>query len=306
MSEQDAGVVLRRKIKTKPSKVAILGTADSWKDAPFRDKDWEIWVCNRAGLTQKPWDRLFEIHTHWDYESPEARGDYLDKLAKIKGPQQVISVVPIPGAEQTETKSGVATLVIDRDALFKKYGVVWFSSSFAFMIGHALELGVEEIGLWGIDMESREEYLTQFYGVLHFIGVAKALGIKVEIPERSALRREPLPYPDRFETAMARTYEETARRLWKQLDKAQDNVDHAREYAAFVKGRIYERDDYDEELSDDREKGESALKRHEAAFNRLKGELWATQHYKRLFVWNALPPEPGEEDSWDAENPGPI
>ena len=40
--------------------------------------------------------------------------------------------------------------------------------------------------------------------------------------------------------------------------------------------------------------------------NRLKGELWATQHYKRLFVWNALPPDPGEEDSWDAENPGPI
>lgn len=306
MNEQiTAGVLSKLKPqKTKIKKVAILGTADSWKDAPFEDKDCEIWVCNRAGLEQKPWDRLFEIHTHWDYESTDARASYLDRLGKIKSHQQVISVVPIPGMEQTKTKSGVANLVIDRDALFKKYGVIWFSSSFAYMAGHALELGVEEIGFWGIDMESREEYLTQFYGVLHFLWLAKALGIKTHIPERSALRREPLPYPDRFETAMARTYEETARRVWKSLRKAERNLGQSREYVGFVQGRMFESDDYDlkKELVD----AQANLREWEAGFNRLKGELWATQHYKRLFVWNALPPGIGKEDRYDAENPGPI
>src|SRR3990167_289175 len=122
---------LRGKVK-KATKIAILGTAHGWTDAPFDKPDWEIWVCNRAGLKMKPWHKLFEIHKNLDYESPAAKDKYLADLRAIKPPQRVVSIVPLEGS---------ANLVLDRQALFDKYGSIWFSSSFGYMIAHALESG---------------------------------------------------------------------------------------------------------------------------------------------------------------------
>ena len=41
-------------------------------------------------------------------------------------------------------------------------------------------------------------------------------------------------------------------------------------------------------------------------YGRAKGELWAVQHMRRLFVFNVLDPDPGEESAIDAENSGPT
>jgi len=57
------------------NKIAILGTAPDWKDAPFDDESWEIWACNRSGFGLKRWDVLFEIHNHFEPEEDEGEGD---------------------------------------------------------------------------------------------------------------------------------------------------------------------------------------------------------------------------------------
>ena len=287
-------------------KIAILGTSPTWKDAPFGDPEWEIWVCNRAGLDQGPWRRLFEIHKNLDYESPAAKAAYLERLNGVHPPQQVVSIIPI---------ASPAHVLLDREALFAKYGVIWFSSSFGYMLACAIEEKPTDIGLWGIDLEDREEYVVQFSGVRHFIDLAKFIGIAIHVPERCALMRDPKPYPDRFETTMALTLEAKAKQietiiwkreqavLYRQLTIAAEHerLRLAATPALLPKGRKVLRA-LGKEIEDDA----FALDRLKASLNRAKGELFATQHYKRLFVWNVLPPDLGAEQDTDVEDSGPI
>ena len=252
---------------------------------------------------QEPWHRLFEIHRNWDYGSPISRELYLDDLKEIKPPRQVVSIVKLEGP---------ANVVIDREALFKKYGAIWFSSSFGYMLACALEETPTDIGIWGVEMESREEYVVQFAGVRHFIDLAKFMGIKVYVPERSTLLREPGAYADRFETTLAFTLEEKARFLQKGIRQTEDSIINWRDLISREEERLALADKLDwtplqisnfkDEIRDDKH----TLRRLEAALNRAKGELYATQHYKRLFVWNVLPPEFGKEEDTDVEDCGPI
>ena len=272
-------------------KIAILGTAPTWKDAPFGKSDWEIWVCNRAGLSMKPWHRLFEIHTNWDYESPDARDKFLADLRAVKPPQEVLSIVPIGGKANT---------VLDRKALFEKYGAVWFSSSFGYMAAHALEQKPTDIGFFGVDLESTEEVVVQFAGVRHFIAIAKERGVKVHIPDRSALARDPSPYPDRFEKAFAYAMEAKVERLQKMIDRTAHRLEKAKRDMWLNAGRGSKARSQDETLDETKERWKNeadirdAYERNvvdlQSALDNLKGQLMATRYYQRTFVYNAVAP----------------
>ena len=280
-------------------KIAILGTAPGWDQAPFGDKSWEIWACNEFALGLERCERIFEIHRRWNLNDPKSPDkNYLQKLKEIRPPKKVYSIVPI---------GGEANVVIDRDKWFKKYGAIWFSSSFGYMIASALEENVGEIGFWGVNMESREEYVVQFSGVRHFIDIAKLLGVKIHISDDSMLLREPLPYPDRFETNRALILENKAKHIYKLIDRETKRLEKEKKAAHMFMGMLIER------KTDTTKEEEETLSvftwnveklRENVA--QLKGELWATQHYKRLFVWNVIDPDIGEEKSADVESPGPI
>ncbi len=279
----------------QPKRVAILGTAPSWRDAPFADDDWEIWVCNRAGLSQTAqghkWDVLFEIHRNFDYESPQAKDRYLSEIEKIKRPQRVISVVPL---------AGDAVEVIDRQAMINRYGGgIWFSSTFSYMIAYAIDLEVEEIALFGVDMESREEYVTQFAGVRHLLHIAEERGVVVTHPERSLMLRDPDPYPDRFETSLAYKLEAMA----SDLDKKQRRAFHRmmREHA-YAHQHVMDDDLSGQEQAQNVQDYEDARDH----WHRIKGALWCAQHIRRLFVFNVLDPEPGDELAVDSDDSGPT
>lgn len=257
-------------------KIAIVGTAPSKAQAPYGDKEWEIWGCNRSCFDLKVWDRLFEIHRKWDMDQSLWDHDhkkYFEELKEVKPPQQVISTLPI---------GGEANLVIDRDKMFKKYGTIWFSSSLAYMLAWALEQKPDEIGIWGVDMESHEEYVVQFAGCRHFIDLARALGIKVTTPDGCLLMREVQPYPDRFETTQALTYEAKARQIRQQMEK---NKRRMWEMIAIYMGA----------------KDLAAVNEMREVIARQRGMILACQHFKRMFVWNVLPPD--DEDEYDC---GPI
>ena len=284
-------------------KIAILGTSPSWKKAPFDDPSWEIWACNQFALGLERCECIFEIHRRWnldDRKSPDKK--YLEDLAKIERPRKVFSIVPIGGR---------ANIVLDRKDLFKRYGAIWFSSSFGYMIARAIDEKAGEIGFWGIDMESREEYVVQQAGMLHLIDVARRGGIKINIPDYSLLNREPIPYPDRFETTLALFLEERAQRIKKLIDKDAWELECYQAMMLKLYGELEwrEKRESPEDLEGTR-KQYSELIRTVASFKsnveKLKGALVVTQHYKRLFVWNALPPELGEETDAEIEDCGPI
>ncbi len=275
-------------------KIAIVGTAPSKAQAPYGDKDWEIWGCNRSCFDLERWDCLFEIHRKWDMDQSlwdHDHVEYFEDLKKVKPPQQVISTLPIGDwsfkvTSDAEVKlHGVtrgANLVMNRDALFEKYGTIWFSSSLAYMLAWALEQKPEEIGIWGVEMESHEEYVVQFAGCRHFIDLARALGIKVTTPDGCLLMREVQPYPDRFETTPALAYEVKARQIRQLMEK------NKRLMWGLI--AIYlEREDM------------ATINEMREAIARQRGMLIAIQHFKRMFVWNVLPPD--DEDEHDC---GPI
>ena len=284
----------------KNLKVAILGTANGWNRAPFADKSWEIWACNKFALGLDRCERIFEIHRRWnedDMDSPD--GEYLADLKKVEHPQKVYSIVPIGGKQN---------VILDREAMFKRYGTTWFSSSFGYMLALALDEKASEIGFWGVDMESREEYVVQLAGVMHFIDLARALGVKVTIPDWSLLNRKAVPYPDRFETTIALTLETKVARADKNVRRARKNLDNATRAYYETSGRYRETHDTEREkkLIKQLDTDQQLMEEWKDAYGRAKGELWALQQIRRLFVFNVIDPDIGNESEIDAENSGPT
>jgi len=139
----------------------------------------------------------------------------LNFLSLVKPPQKVVTIRPIKdmildwGYQHNRTPEDVtkevtgpfeANVVLDKGHLKNKYGRMWLSSTISYALAQAIEESATEISIYGIDMESGEEYVTQFAGARHLIDLAKFIGISVSVPAWCGLLRDPAPYPDRFET----------------------------------------------------------------------------------------------------------
>lgn len=280
-------------------KIALVGTSDSYTEAPYGDPSWDIWTWNRAGLDMERWDRLFEIHRDWHYEG-KGEETYLSRLRLIRSPQKVISTVRL--------FDDPANVVLDRDELFKRWGTIWLSSSITWAFACALDEKPTDIGLWGIDMESFEEHIVQFAGVRHFMEIAKERGVKITVASRSNLLRNPMPYPDRFETTLAMTLEAKAKMLEERIKRCEESV----RSAIWIEGyhtnsgnlRIERTEDARQFIDEGNWKVRT--RSAERVLNLLKGQLWATQVYRRLFIWNAELPQIGDTTDFDLEEVGPI
>jgi len=62
------------------------------------------------------------------------------------------------------------------------------------MAAYALHVGVKELGFFGVDMSSKDEYILQRPGGHYFITLAKQRGIKLNIPNESDLIQPPPLY----------------------------------------------------------------------------------------------------------------
>ena len=63
----------------------------------------------------------------------------------------------------------------------------YFYSTISYMLALAIAEGFEEIGLWGIDLAHDSEYEYQKPSAEYFLGIARGQGIKIYLPEQSAL-----------------------------------------------------------------------------------------------------------------------
>lgn len=153
------------------SKVVIIGAGAGFEYIRDyeKNKDYEIWCVPTIFpiLMSHRVDKVFEFHSpeNWnagiDYESLESR---------------LVLSKPV--------NSTPKALVLSIDSLQQKYGLV-FSSSVAWMVGHALQTGVKEIVLIGVDMDN--EYTGQRDGLFFLLGFAKATNVKITIPTSSKI-----------------------------------------------------------------------------------------------------------------------
>jgi hypothetical protein len=179
----------------KPYKIAILGTCPSRGLAPIEDPTWQIWTIGPGGKNANRWERLYEVH---DQETwPAGFHEYMEELEKVEPPRQILVKDVMP--------SWPAAVVYPRLQRMAKYGKMWFSSQISYALADALEECPTDIGIYGIDLESGEEYQVQFTGAKYFVQLAQLAGINIHMPSGCALMRDPSPYPDSWETHLAAT-----------------------------------------------------------------------------------------------------
>ena len=182
------------------SRVAILGCAHTTRGlAPFDDLSWEIWTHgaysngDEVAKALPRWDKWFESH---DPRKVTPNIDcHMQWLAEQTKP--VVVWTPMPPLSDK--------IVFDWQSLVDRFGTEFFTSTTAWMFAHAIVEDFKEIGLYGIEMATDEEWAYQRAGVKHFQYIAEQYhGITVTVPPISEMSRERMPYPFANETPMAK------------------------------------------------------------------------------------------------------
>lgn len=188
-----------------PAHVCLVGTCPSSKMlAPYKDASVEIWACgpDNAGPGALPRiTRWFEIHG--DLGLPgggDWEASYIEWCnASLASGQFALSVQDMrlfPKAER-----------LPFELLLTMFGRLPFTSSLAWMMAHALALGVKKIGLYGMDMSAKAEYVQQRPGMQLLIGLAEARGAEVYAPMESDILAPPVIYGFEFSSPYGRKTE---------------------------------------------------------------------------------------------------
>jgi len=294
-------------------KIGIFGTTPSRMQGPIKDETWEIWTIGPGGKDAHRWERLYEMHNEWPLNFGELENDksYLDDLSKVEKPQRVYTLRNMKEAtKKWATRhdkddawlnanirgNWEANVVIDRERYFEKYRRMLFQSSIDYALCMAIEEGATEIGCWGIDLESGEEYISQHWSCSIWLMMAELAGIKLRLPPGCGLDRDLTPYPDRYETHLALTLEKKHAWLGEMIGRQENEFDQARISAYRTEGAILmlrQKGAPAEEIK----KGEDELNRLNgvigqlaANVNQLKGERSATRYYRRMYCWGMLEP----------------
>lgn len=163
----------------KRRKVAIVGYASSSKDkAPFNDPTWEIWGINDLYLDIPRYDRWYQIHDEVICRSKDRRDpNHWEWLRACKKPVFMQDTHPeILNSQKFPLREIVA-----------KFGWRYFTNSVAYMIAHALYEGVDELGVFGVDMLQASEYAGQLACCEAWLGLAQGMGVVLHVPKESAL-----------------------------------------------------------------------------------------------------------------------
>lgn len=179
----------------RPEKAAIIGTAPSSRMvAPYADPSWTIWGTspgNIGGVLPRV-DAWFEIHA--DLVNPENASYGPDYAKWLSAPEQTGRFPTMANNSLIERGVLPHAIRFPHEELIVKFGKFHFTSTFAWCIAYAIHVGVKELGLYGVDMASRDEYILQRAGGQHFIQVARDHGIKVHVPPESDLAQPPPLY----------------------------------------------------------------------------------------------------------------
>jgi hypothetical protein len=174
-------------VTPRRTKVALVGFASSTRMmAPYDDPTWEIWGMNQLYRYLPRFDRWFEIHHRAQFLADTVRDtDYISWLREAKVP---IYMNP-EESPYPDIPYGVR-FPIERTQALSPSGRDYFTSTIAFMISLAVLEGFEEIGLWGIDLIVNEEYVNQKPCAEWWLGFAEARGVKIHLPQESALLKQ--------------------------------------------------------------------------------------------------------------------
>lgn len=164
----------------KTDKLALIGTADPTRGlAPYQDKEYTIWAVGVAATYQdvSRIDALFELHPsgYWE-QDPNVKKRLAETtipLYMIKKEKDIPASIEFPIREVSKYRT-------------------YFTSSIALMIAFAYHSFKEtgkpkEVELYGIHMDSGEEYREQRPCCEYWLARMEEAGMKVKLPDGGGL-----------------------------------------------------------------------------------------------------------------------
>ncbi len=206
----------------KPKKVAILGFAGTSRNlAPFNNPEWEVWGLN-ALFKEIPWatnfTRWFEFHPYKDILSIEAGGgpEYQKFLQQLKIPlyteiqyDEFPTSVRYPLEKICDTfhigTQELRRIVKNEHVEYMNIRNAYLTNSISQMIALAIyemlyeNSGIEEIGIWGVDMAHSTEYSAQRPSCEFYLGICEGLRLAGKLktwtlPKESSLLKHKYIY----------------------------------------------------------------------------------------------------------------
>jgi len=168
-------------------KVALVGYAPSWKDAPYNDPDIEIWIMNDMYDFAPRYDRLFDIHMIDEIKTRKSRGEgnklHYEMLKTIDKPIYMQEHYPeIPAS--VKFPLDILTDAYKTDSMGDK---IFLACSVSHMLALAIYEGFEEIQIYGIHEAVDSEYKDEMPSVVYWLGFAAGKGIKIKVSPDSPL-----------------------------------------------------------------------------------------------------------------------
>jgi hypothetical protein len=232
----------------KGRKIAIVGTAPGYEDAPFHDESWEIWGLSRMFERAPRITRWFELHDFADVcktwnpgdtaQESRAREVYLDWLRNFEG--QTFVQAQYAG----QCKNGRA---YPKDEILQMFQRRYFTNTVSWLMALAIMeqeiTGVHTtVALYGIDMElstnGNDEYGQQRPSCEYFCGMIDALpGMDLYVPQRSSLLKARELYAFEFNPLFYKAKEKKLM-VATMKAKAEAQAQHARELIAGTTGAL--------------------------------------------------------------------
>jgi len=163
-------------------KIHILGKGPSRVNCPGRDEEYnvegeEIWSMGSVFAHHKSVDRIFLMH------DPRQELIYEDRNYFVKVREYGKPIYSTRKYDVLGEKNAAYPI----DEVLSHFPVVYYTNAACWMLALAILLEPEEILLHGIDMRVALEYANERGGVEYWVGVAHGKGIKVVIPDSSAV-----------------------------------------------------------------------------------------------------------------------
>lgn len=185
----------------KERRIAIVGTAPTWKDTPWDDPTLEIHALNDMHVLNLPRvDRWYDLHPFdqmyfRDVHKPLHKGDVPPGyFVRPKGHLEWLRAQTIPVYVQDAKALGSPNARTFPKAEIEQALGPYFASSPAWMVGHALLEGVTELHIYGIHLATEWEYLKQKPNMTFLLGLAAGRGVTLVLPKASPLLKESHQY----------------------------------------------------------------------------------------------------------------
>ena len=177
--------------------VAIFGFDAKTRDEIHNSKAGEVWTLNDAynhGVPMERVTRWYEMHKMSYLITKDA--SYKDFLRKrhpfpIYMQEAARTVFDWLSSKRMYLPSSV-TYPRDKISRAIDGGSMYFTSTMAYMIAHAIFENYNQIELYGIDLSYGTEYEFQKACVEYYLGIARGRGIRVIVPEESGLLSAPM------------------------------------------------------------------------------------------------------------------